>query len=99
MVDDNAFGSIGQNCPNLVEMDAGKTWITDSGMQKISICEENGRILCPKLKFISILETKVTPLGLAVFLKYHPMAVKINHSESLRMFSYPIKSKYNLVNV
>ena len=96
MVDDNAYSTIGQNCPNLVDLNAGKTWITDLGVERISF-DENGTVLCPHLRVISLLETRVTPYGLALFLRSHPMSVKIEHNDTIGLFGYMKEdAKFNL---
>ena len=101
MVDDNGFDAIGEYCVNLVELIASKTWITDLGMQRISKSATSDKALCPKLRVLSVLETRVTPAGLATFLACHPKTLKLEHGDSMHLFQYLFndETSYDLVSL
>lgn len=85
MVDDIAFGSIGNNCFNLLELNAAKTWITNYGLKKLSCSEDGTTVLCPKLRHLIVTETRITTEGLSEFLLTHPDMIKLEHEESLHL--------------
>ncbi len=87
LVDDYAFEIIGLSCSNLQDLNAGKTWISNTGLERLSI-GPNGEVRCPRLIVLNVLETKVTGEGIAVFLHTHPDAVRIEHSNTFHAFRY-----------
>ena len=69
----------------MTELNASKTWITNAGMEFLSISEQS-ELLCQKMMYVNVMETRVTHSGLAYFLYHHPMIVKLDHEDSFLVF-------------
>ena len=96
MVDDTGFAQIGRNCSKLIELNAGGTWLSNTGIRELSIaptpvgeCIMPGQApnyRLPNIAIVDFTDTRVNAEGLSLFLVCHPKLVKMNHPETFHAF-------------
>lgn len=99
MVDDVGFRAIGEQCSKLIELNAGATWISNTGIKYLCLNEDLIPMICnqyrlPQLAIIDLSDTRVTPEGLSLLMACHPNLVKIEHKETFHAFQF-VQQQYD----
>jgi len=98
ILDNESFNSIGETCIKLKELNASGTTITDTGLQYLTSSISSDatiKVRCPSLQSINLTNTRVSSVGVAGFLFFHPTLVYLHYEDLSQVFSHMAKEDFS----